>query len=372
MAAKIRKTTNHGETRWICDLRSIGGSRTFHETKKDAEDWAEQKTGEHRQYGDGAFQLSNAARAEFMKAADELKAIGATVWDAVRFYKEHHSAMQPKTFKDAIELFLDTKRSSGKNARYIRQLGYNLNGLKESLGLTKVHEVTADSIEKWLRNPAWKMETVRSKTVDIRTFFRFCVKRHFIVRDPAAVIEKVHITESPPGILSVPQVTRLMNTVRAHGPKMVPYFALAIFAGVRPEEIRRLDQSEIDVATGYVEIKAAKAKGGPKGGRKRRLVRLSDNCKAWLNLGGEIPPKNWRKRFDSLRQLAGFSTEEGQPGDRWPQDTMRHSYCSYALPIYGAEQTALWAGHSQDVLFSRYRDLVRREEAEQFWAIKPE
>ena len=78
---------------------------------------------------------------------------------------------------------------------------------------------------------------------------------------------------------------------------MIPYLAIGLFAGIRPLEIQRLTRA--DISDRYIEIKAAKAKT-----RKRRLVSLSDNLKAWLALGGDLPLMNKRKRLARLLKLS--------------------------------------------------------------------
>ena len=89
----------------------------------------------------------------------------------------------------------------------------------------------------------------------------------------------------------------MLATARANDPGLVPYLALGVFAGIRPDEIMRLDWAEVG-KTG-VEIQAAKAKT-----RKRRIVSVSNNLRAWLSLGGSLPPTNKRKRLQAVREAA--------------------------------------------------------------------
>lgn len=98
--------------------------------------------------------------------------------------------------------------------------------------------------------------------------------------------------------------------------------------------------------------------------RQRRLVTIRENCKAWLRLGGEMPPVNWRKEFDYVRRKAGLY-------DNWPQDAMRHSFVSYHYAEHGASETAKQAGHSEQILFKHYREIVTPDAAKEFWAILP-
>lgn len=53
----------------------------------------------------------------------------------------------------------------------------------------------------------------------------------------------------------------------------------------------------------------------------------------------------------------------------WPHDCLRHSFVSYALPIWGPTQVAQWSGHSEAILVAHYRELVPKHEAERFWRL---
>lgn len=94
------------------------------------------------------------------------------------------------------------------------------------------------------------------------------------------------------------------------------------------------------------------------------MIELQPNAIAWLNLGGDLPLKNWFDRLQQVRSMAGLL-------ENWPQDVMRHSFCSYSLPVFGASKTAEWAGHSEDMLFKTYRRKVSPSDAKAFWEIFP-
>lgn len=63
----------------------------------------------------------------------------------------------------------------------------------------------------------------------------------------------------------------------------------------------------------------------------------------------------------------------------WPDNVTRHSFCSYHLAKFrDAAGTALEAGHTQEMLFRNYRELltldgalITPELAGEFWGIKP-
>lgn len=80
----------------------------------------------------------------------------------------------------------------------------------------------------------------------------------------------------------------------------------------------------------------------------------------------ELPPGE-----RTLPKLVRMVDAAGYKGN-WPQNVMRHSFVSYHLAQFGDIQTtALEAGHSPDMLFRHYRELVTKDAAAEFWSITP-
>jgi len=60
-------------------------------------------------------------------------------------------------------------------------------------------------------------------------------------------------------------------------PGLVPWLAIAGFAGLRSAELARLDWSEVNLEEQHITVAADKAKTGA-----RRVVPISDNLSGWL------------------------------------------------------------------------------------------
>ena len=179
-----------------------------------------------------------------------------------------------------------------------------------------------------------------------------------IDKSPCGAIRRpIRDNSKPPSILSVKAANELLYVAQRRDPEFAKYFAIGIFAGVRPHEIERLDEK--DITERYIEITAANAKC-----RKRRLVNVLPNLKEWLKVSPTTPLKNKRRRKLALIKAAGIS---------WSHDIMRHSYASYHLAHFSsADKTALEMGHRDtNMLFRHYRQLVTKEDAEKYWEIMP-
>ena len=53
----------------------------------------------------------------------------------------------------------------------------------------------------------------------------------------------------------------------------------------------------------------------------------------------------------------------------WPQNVLRHSFCSYAVALKGLTWTAGQADHSERMLREHYWEVVERETAERYFAL---
>ena len=189
-------------------------------------------------------------------------------------------------------------------------------------------------------------------------FFQLASAEGYIEKSPCCAIQRpINEDNGPPKIFLAKEAAQLLSTALQLDPPYAKYFAIGLFAGIRPNEIDRL--KEEDISQRYIEITAANAKC-----RKRRLVNVLPNLKEWLKVSLETPLKNKRRRKLAIIKAAGLN---------WAHDIMRHSYASYHLAQFeSADKTALEMGHRDtQMLFRHYRELVTKEEAQAYWAIEP-
>jgi integrase len=166
-----------------------------------------------------------------------------------------------------------------------------------------------------------------------------------------------------PYVMPVEDVKKVMRTAAMHEPETVPYFALALFAGIRPQgELGRLTWADINLERREIDIRADTSKTGDE-----RFIEMSENLVAWLlpHRKASGPIEVARAAVESVRKKSGV---------RWAADCMRHSFASYHLAQHdNAGKTALQMGHrSLGMLFEHYRRAVRKEDAVLFWNIRPE
>jgi integrase len=193
----------------------------------------------------------------------------------------------------------------------------------------------------------------------------------------AAQAAKPTAAETP--ILTIEEVKRLFEVADAAAPQLVPFFALALFGGIRPDledgELIKLTWDMVRLKDKELVIPSSISKT-----RKRRLIEMEDNLVQWLEyyvakrckaegikeVGGVIVPKtNLRARMRLVRDLAGVE---------WEQDITRHSFASYHLPHFKNLLRIIDAmGHRDSSMIEQhYRASVPKDVAAKYWQITPD
>jgi hypothetical protein len=170
------------------------------------------------------------------------------------------------------------------------------------------------------------------------------------------------VEETPPGIVTPEQTRAILDASIDYAPDALPVIVLQLFGGLRRTEAEELNWDTI--SNDFVEVKAHIAKT-----RKRRLNAISPQLHAWLEtaraIGGKLPAVNYADRLKLILEKAKLRRE-------WDQNALRHSFASYHFAKFKNEnETAALMGNSPQMVFRHYRELVRPEAAERFFALMP-
>ncbi len=342
----LRKVINHGNPRWRATAKVNGRrSQRFFRAKEEAQGWLIET---HRQHPTEQFwkALPLVERQRVMLAYQSGKNKGAA------------SDLKPASLAEAASRYLLVRETQNLRPLTLKQIRWKLKLLVGAFGGLQCHELSTAMLEGWFAARNWKRSTIEGVLAKIGPFLNWCIRESYCIYNPLKYIILPKEDDEQPCIFSPGQISNLMVAAASQDPGMVPYLALGIFAGVRPEELMRLGWE--DITTHGVSINGHKAKT-----RQRRLITISENLKGWLSLGGDLPPKSRRRRLEALRQASGVT---------WGHDIMRHSFASYHLAYHGSpDKTAHELGHRDtQMLYRHYRQLVTREAAEGFWAIWPQ
>ena len=98
---------------------------------------------------------------------------------------------------------------------------------------------------------------------------------------------------------------------------------------------------------------------------------ISDNLAPWLapylKESGPVWPHGHDYFYEAQRAVALKAQV------KWKQNALRHSFISYRMAIVkDANQVALEAGNSPDIIFRNYLELVTQTQAKNWFGIEPE
>ncbi|MEQ2008517.1 MAG: phage integrase SAM-like domain-containing protein [Limisphaerales bacterium] len=160
-----------------------------------------------------------------------------------------------------IDAVLDAKRAANRTARHVKSLGYYLRQFAAGREDKPLADFTAEAVDQWLQR--YPSASTRQTWLNrLSTLFAFAVRRGYLAANPCDRLDRVTVDKPPPFILSPAQSQLLLKQCPT---VMRPYLVLGMFAGVRPEEIERLDWSQIDLEAGTAFVD---------GKTRRRLVSL--------------------------------------------------------------------------------------------------
>lgn len=200
--------------------------------------------------------------------------------------------------------------------------------------------------------------------------FGTAVKRGWCTENPVAHVDLPRLKEHSIPVLSLEEMRRLLAAAEEYdGGACLAAVGLMLYAGIRPEEVRRLDWAQINLREGMVSLRARHSKTG--GARivtiQPVLGNLLERAVAMGSVSGSVCPRNWPAKWRELRRLAGWDGKE----KKWPADMLRHTFASYfARHFKNLHVLQMEMGHaSSDLLRTRYLNMegITEMTAAVFW-----
>jgi integrase len=356
-SVKPHEIKHHGNTRWRvlipAALRNGGPAKRIFETRAKAATFANELNAGRQSWAGRFLALSSDDQGRLIRSLEKTGS-GENLEAAAEAWAGARVALV-KPLSEAAKECVSTKRSAGRSWQYVENLEVALRQFSAGRETRSVSTITSAEIDDWLNGNNWSANTRLTYIRRLETFFSWAAKRGYSKADPTAAVERPTQGQTPIVILAPDECRRLLESCRKLDLDLLPYFAIGLFAGIRPDEVKRLKPENIK--GDWIEVDQRKGRT-----RRRRLVEVHPTLKTWLALGGQIGWRNWRRRWRVVREAAEI---------KWGADIIRHSFCSYAYPIHGAHWTSMHAGHSEQTLFRNYRELVTKEQAEAFWRIVP-
>jgi integrase len=190
------------------------------------------------------------------------------------------------------------------------------------LGDIKLKELTADHLDDWLDERAEELSqrTLRLIHQILERAIRQAQARDKVRRNVASLVDVPDGQEGRPSkAMTLNQAVMLLEAVESGTHRLAAYVVLSLLSGVRTEEARALQWSEVDIDTGTMAVyRSVRAKGDTKTRKSRRALELPTRAVQAL--------RTHHTRQAAERLAAGelwqdhdlvFCREDGTPLDRW-------------------------------------------------------
>ncbi len=359
--------------------------RHFFKMKKDAEAAAKTHKKAAAEFGHRSQAIRPSLAEDATAAAALLAPWNVSLLEAARIVAEIRAK------ESASYLLFDAVADWLKDCEGLRpktQQGYKhtASRLKAALGNRLLTAISADDLRKALAPAGTPATAAAGHLRTGKAFWRWSAEKGWCDADTfnGVKLPKSSVETGDIEFLTPDDAEALLRTAEKHFPQAVASYALQLFAGIRAEEIVRMEAK--DVSADGIELGASVTKKG-----RRRHITPNATLAAWLAKHPFQPCPNWRETSAACRRLAGWDvvsailnervrvgTMEPLPEpslSRWPQNALRHSHATYAVASGTALETLLFEfGHSgtTKVLRDHYVGKASKKQALEFFAIMPE
>lgn len=348
--------------------------------------------------GDNVVTLANLTpkeRAALAQAIETIRAAGGrveTVADAADFYKSTHLQGAKKTIAEVVAEQL-AEIEAGRRPATFMDRRRNLAPLVKDHGGELVAAMGRETARAWIMAAnTLSMKAARKRA--LHALFNYAWEKGYVEANPAKKIKVDETSSEEVTILTPGDAAEVLRRAEEHAPRLVPYLAIGLFAGLRPMNELRGVVWERDIVWKAKKIKVTRKSSK---NNRSRLVPISSNLLAWLKavpkaqrrgnifysrrlldwLTGREPKKD--RRIKHPGKLAAALKKKGRPSRKrfeplsWGQDIMRHTRTSYRLAETKNEPLVAYeGGHTLTIMKRHYANqTIPDADAKKFWNIMP-
>jgi len=282
----------------------------------------------------------------------------------------------PLTVGDLCLFYVVYRQTKKLDKRTLAEDRYIARRVNDRLGNKLAHEVTRADIRGLLDSA--RSESIARKIYKITSLiFDYGKENGVIAVHPMMDMERPQIAYAIPSILSCAQFRTLLTTADAKFPDLLPFLALAGFAGLRRAEMVKqyaddqvLQWSDIDFTKRLITVRDEVAKTTRRKLGNRRFVPMENALCSWLtsyrlNNGPVVRVSDaaFRKRMKKLFAATNLTPD---------QNALRHSFASYwlARSENGVGALSKQMGNSESVCRRHYLETLTPDEGKAWFAIR--
>lgn len=393
------RATKHERYSWVVRWPGPGGKRAakLFADETAALKWAKERMAELGDVGESFGSISEEERGAVMfwrAFAGSLTSKPPAMLSVLQEYAARLRVQRSSvTVADALDKFLAQQEVDGASMRHLASLRSRVGRLKSDYGDSLVASIDHSSFTAWLNGlratradkTGCKLSlcTRENLKTSSRTFFEYCRRNSWIETNPVPIERKKRTREhrlahnKAPSILLPPQVENFMHAVKAHAPKVLAFWAVKFFAGIRDAEADRMTWEMIDQPGKKIHMPASITKTAD-----QRSITISANLSEWLKITGvktgRIAPSTQARQYAYKRVLKNLATVNPATKEPvpfvFPSNAARHCFGTYHLYAYrDAGETALQLGHKGNpaMLHEHYKNPTAEKHAADFWEIYP-
>src|SRR5207247_2126033 len=271
------------------------------------------------------------------------------------------------------------KRASRKEIsdEYTRVVGVTLRKFAESFNCN-LDAITGEALKTWLDNRGGKSATLNGYRGALMTFFKWCQDNKLLPKtwdEHDAIKRRADTGDNDAVIYRPADRKKLLLAAHEQTPALLPFVAIAGFAGLRTAEITRLRWQDFRLPADKPDRRWIIVPSENKTGR--RVVPVKANLYAWLRpyiqTSGFLVPRE-HLQPGKLHALNSKITDSlaADAGLKWQRNALRKSYASYRLAETGnSYTTAEETGHAVAVLKRVYREVVTADDASEWFGLMP-
>ena len=311
-----RRVLPSGTEVFLVDLGKVAGKRHRQQfpSLTAARNFCHRKATERERVGLAAFALTDRDREDAIRALRLLAGTGASLTVAAEAYARKHAPPDNSvTLRDVCDAFTEWMQTTPQklNARSpgqyrpvtIEGTARQLARICRDLGDTPAVAVTSDELRAWLDSQSLHPLTWDGIRRCVGMAYAWATRDGGPLRgcgNPAAGMKPPAMAERLPAILTPEAAERVLRFAERekNGRRLVASLACGFFAGLRPEELRRITPAELDFDAGEIRVPADAAKT-----HRERLVTMPANLRAWLE---KYPPPAGKPLALSTAALTRF------------------------------------------------------------------
>ena len=284
------------------------------------------------------------------------------ILQALKYWKTHQDKVIPdKSVAEVVLELVQGLKKDGASLEHVVEMERTLGKFADSFQ-TNIGNITTTEINDYLRGLKASASTRNVYRRKIVTLFNYARRVNYLP-DSITVATKAKKVKERGKEIEIYSHADMVKLLQHASDNLRPFIVLCGFCGLRSAEARRLEWKEVDFVQGTILVAADKSKT-----QTRRFAPLPKNAAEWLKPHAKSTGKVVKVVMvvNALRRL-GLRAKV-----KMKRNGLRHSFCSYRLTsTQNANQTALEAGHSVEILFQHYRQLCTEAEAKSWFSIAP-